>query len=77
MPEEDVEAEDAAWVAAMALTPEENVNLTDTVAATDRKYRFSSYVDLKKNIGNLDLCVCFNTAHVCMILAKTNVVSVV
>lgn len=47
VPEESVEAEDAAWVAAMALTPEENVNLTDTVAATDRKYIFSSYIEFK------------------------------
>lgn len=35
---EPVEAEDAAWVAVMALIPEENVNLTDTVAVTDRKH---------------------------------------
>lgn len=39
-------AEDAAWDAAMALIPEESVNLTDTVAVTDRKYCFSSYVAL-------------------------------
>lgn len=35
-----VEAEAAAWVAAMALMPEENGNLIDTVAATDREYPF-------------------------------------
>lgn len=35
-----VEAEGAAWVAATALTPEGNGNLTGTVAATDRKYSF-------------------------------------
>lgn len=35
-----VEAEGVAWVAAMALMPEENVNLIDTVAATDREYPF-------------------------------------
>ena len=45
--EEAVEAEDVAWVAAMALIPEENVNSTDTVAATDRKYCFSSYIAFK------------------------------
>lgn len=44
--EEAVEAEDAAWVAAMALIPEENANLIDTAAVTDRKYFFSSYVAL-------------------------------
>lgn len=35
-----VEAEVAAWVVAMDLIPEENVNLTDTVAVTDRKCCF-------------------------------------
>lgn len=34
------EAEDVAWDAAMALMPEENGNLIDTVAATDREYPF-------------------------------------
>lgn len=37
-PEEAVEAGDVASIAATALTLEESVNLTDTVAATDRKY---------------------------------------
>lgn len=40
---EAVEAKDVAWVVAMALTPEENVNLTDTVAVTDRKYYLCMY----------------------------------
>jgi len=35
-----VAAEGAAWVAAMASIPEENVNLTDTVAVTNRKCFF-------------------------------------
>lgn len=47
---EAVEAEDAAWVAATALIPEENVNLTDTVAVTDRKYSFSPYVEYMKYV---------------------------
>lgn len=41
--EEAVEAEDAAWVAAMALIPEESVNLIGTAAVTDRKYYFICY----------------------------------
>lgn len=45
--EEAVEAEDVVLVAAMALIPEENVNLIDTVAVTDRKYFFSSCIALK------------------------------
>lgn len=44
--EEAVEAEDGASVAPMVLIPEENVNLIDTVAVTDRKYFFSSYMVL-------------------------------
>lgn len=47
MPEVAVEAEDVAWAAAMALTPEESVNLTDTVAVTDRKYFFGSHIARK------------------------------
>ena len=39
-PEGPVEAEDAAWLAAMALTPGANVNSIDTVAVTKRKYFF-------------------------------------
>lgn len=46
MAEAAEEAEAAAWVATMALTPEENVNSIDTVAVTDRKYFFASYIDL-------------------------------
>lgn len=38
--EVDVEVEDVAWVAVMALIPEESVNLIDTVAATNRKSFF-------------------------------------
>lgn len=39
VPEEaSVEDEDVESVATTALTPEESVNLTDTVAATDREY---------------------------------------
>lgn len=37
MAEEAVEAEDVAWAAVMDLIPEENVNLIDIVAVTDRK----------------------------------------
>lgn len=36
--EEAVEEEDAAWVAVMALIPEESVNLIDTAAVIDRKH---------------------------------------
>ena len=38
VPEAAVVVEDAAWVVVMVLTPGENVNLTDTVAVTNRKY---------------------------------------
>lgn len=79
---EAVEAEAAAWVAAMALTPEENVNLIDTVAVTDRKYFFSFCIAHKLNIVVLDqvfyrpLCMLQFSVYV-MILPKANVVSVV
>lgn len=40
-------AEAVVLVATMASTPEESVNLIDTVAVTDRKYFFTSYKALK------------------------------
>lgn len=57
MPEEAVEAEDVAWAAAMALIPEENVNLIDTVAVTDRKYIFNCIIALT--------CIILNLHQVC------------
>lgn len=39
--EEAVAAGAVAWVGAMVLIPEGNVNLIDTVAATDRKCFFT------------------------------------
>lgn len=45
---EAVAAEGAAWVAATDSTPEENGNLTDTVAVTDRKFYFVFFSAMKQ-----------------------------
>lgn len=68
--EEAVEAEDGASVAPMVLIPEENVNLIDTVAVTDRKYFFSSYMVLLMKYSEFTLgllkafCVCCHAVYV-------------
>lgn len=59
-----MEAEDVAWVAAMVLIPEENVNLIDTVAVTDRKYFFSTNIALKYNIF---ICPC-SVENICVFM---------
>lgn len=63
--EEAVEAEVVVWDVAMALILEESVNLTDTVAVTDRKHFFSTYKPLKYICAYFVENVCFFMQFMC------------